>query len=257
MTTPLSHTSGTPAQAWHCPPRTIVAAVDFEAASARAVGLAGQIAATTGAALRVVHAERSEMPPYFTPAQIAQLEQERAEATRELADELQRFARQATRWPVESVVAEGPPVDTILHAAVGADLLVLGTHGRRGPARWWLGSVAERIVRAAPLPVLVARAEGAGDANVFARVLLVGDGREPAAAARDCLARLTTVMGGTVVGSGALDHCAPDLLADATLVAVAARPERPRWSIGDSVADALGRCPHPVLFLPHRPEGRS
>jgi nucleotide-binding universal stress UspA family protein len=40
---------------------------------------------------------------------------------------------------------------------ISADLLIVGTHGRRGVQRLWLGSVAEKVVRRAPCPVLVAR----------------------------------------------------------------------------------------------------
>ena len=42
---------------------------------------------------------------------------------------------------------------------VGADLIVMGTHGRRGVSRLLLGSVAESVVRTAPCPVLLIRAE--------------------------------------------------------------------------------------------------
>lgn len=248
--TPSSTGTAVPGHAWRCPPRSIVAAVDFEAASRQAVRLAGDIAAETGAALRVVHAERSEMPPYFTPAQIARLEDERAEATRELRHELQRLAHAATRWPLEIEVAEGSPVDTILHSAAAADLLVLGTHGRRGPARWWLGSVAERVVRGAAVPVLVTRADGPQGLPLFTRVLLVDDGRDPDSEAAACVARLTTAMGGSVMGAVALDHCSADAMAGATLVAVSMGRGRSRWSLSDAVADALGQCQHPVLFLP-------
>ncbi len=45
-------------------------------------------------------------------------------------------------------------------AAWGADLIVVGTHGRRGPSRLLLGSGAEQIIRLAPAPVLVLRAPG-------------------------------------------------------------------------------------------------
>lgn len=50
--------------------------------------------------------------------------------------------------------------DLILHEADhwNAELIVLGTHGRRGPRRWVLGSTAEDIVRRAPVPVLLVRA---------------------------------------------------------------------------------------------------
>lgn len=42
---------------------------------------------------------------------------------------------------------------------VGADLIAMGTHGRRGLDRWLLGSVAERVVRTAGIPVLTVRSE--------------------------------------------------------------------------------------------------
>lgn len=41
---------------------------------------------------------------------------------------------------------------------IGADLIVMGTHGRRGVSRWLLGSVAEAVLRVAPCPVLLVRA---------------------------------------------------------------------------------------------------
>ncbi|WP_310584931.1 universal stress protein [Deinococcus sp.] len=80
--------------------------------------------------------------------------------------------------PVEAVVAEarrtledlaqagevctvvvGEPAEALLRAAerFGADVLVMGTHGRYGLNRWFGGSVAETVVRRADLPVLVVR----------------------------------------------------------------------------------------------------
>jgi nucleotide-binding universal stress UspA family protein len=57
----------------------------------------------------------------------------------------------------ESRVLEGDPSEALVAAAVQeqADLIVLGSHGRRGMQRLLLGSVAETVVRTAPLPVLV------------------------------------------------------------------------------------------------------
>lgn len=52
-------------------------------------------------------------------------------------------------------VERGEPAAAIGKAAEGALLVLLGTHGRRGAARVWLGSVAERVARTAPVPVLV------------------------------------------------------------------------------------------------------
>ena len=76
------------------------------------------------------------------------------------------------RWQLDSVVAkargrvkvrgllvEGVPADAIVRTAKarGARMIVMGTHGRRGAARFFLGSVASRVVAAAHCPVLTVR----------------------------------------------------------------------------------------------------
>ena len=60
-------------------------------------------------------------------------------------------------WDVE--VSIGHPADTIVRVAQerGADLIVMGTHGRTGLQHALLGSVAEKVVRLAPCPVLTVR----------------------------------------------------------------------------------------------------
>lgn len=238
--------------AWMLPPGVVVAAVDFEPASVWAATLAGAIATASRAQLRVVHAERVDVPPYFTPQQIAALEDERLESTRELTMELQRLVAGATSRTADVRVVEGPPVDTILGEASDADLLVLGTHGRRGPSRWWLGSVAERVVRAASVPVLVTRADATPPAEVFARVALVGESTEPGGDAFETANRLVRAMDGHITTHLALDRCEADALAQATLVVVAGPRERAHWGLSDVVTDALGHCARPVLFLPAR-----
>lgn len=237
---------------WMLPPGVVVAAVDFEPASVRAAGLAGAIAAASRAQLRVVHAERVDAPPYFTPQQIAALEDERLESTRELTAELQRLVAGATTRAADVRVVEGSPVDTILAQAGDADLVVLGTHGRRGPSRWWLGSVAERVVRAAHLPVLVTRDDATPPTEVFARVALVGDDTAPDGETFAAVNRLVRAMDGRVTTRLALDRCDADALAQATLVVVAGPRERAHWGLSDVVTDALGHCARPVLFLPAR-----
>ncbi len=54
------------------------------------------------------------------------------------------------------ILKSGDPVDIINETAkeLGADLIVMTTHGRTGVARWLLGSVTEQIVRTSPVPVL-------------------------------------------------------------------------------------------------------
>ena len=71
--------------------------------------------------------------------------------------------RVAAGVDVVDAVETGDPVETILDYAdaVGADLVVMGTHGRRGLDRYLLGSTTERVVRLASVPILTIREEEA------------------------------------------------------------------------------------------------
>jgi nucleotide-binding universal stress UspA family protein len=85
-----------------------------------------------------------------------------AEAADQAADEAQRrldhliFGYRDARVPLEAVLRCGEPVDQVVNTAkqLHADLIVVGTHGRKGLARAVLGSVAESVVRNAPCAVL-------------------------------------------------------------------------------------------------------
>lgn len=59
--------------------------------------------------------------------------------------------------PVDTVVLDGVPAATLLQVAreVGADRIVVGTHGRSGLSHFLLGSVAGELIRTSPVPVLV------------------------------------------------------------------------------------------------------
>lgn len=237
---------------WQCPPRTVLAAVDFSEASARAVAIAGLIASAFDAKLRALHSERFEPPPYFTVEQIERLEAERRGAEAAASRHLAQFVATATAYPVEPIVLDEPPVDAILHAAATADLIVMGSHRRRRPARWWLGSVAERVVRYAHVPVLVTRGSETAAIDIFERVVLVGDGVEAGEQARACAERLAVTFGGRLIDGGQVAGCAPEVMGHASLVVIATAHVRPSWGITDAVASALGACERPVLFVPAR-----
>jgi nucleotide-binding universal stress UspA family protein len=86
-------------------------------------------------------------------------------------DAMRRQARAILNHAAELATAAGVPFETILRevkvgrageaiaaeAANGYDLLVIGTHGRRGLQRLLLGSDAELVLRTAPIPVLLVR----------------------------------------------------------------------------------------------------
>ncbi|MEX1993174.1 MAG: universal stress protein [Steroidobacteraceae bacterium] len=242
--------NGSPGVLWQCPPKSIVVGMDFGDASARALAIAGFMAPIFGARIRVVHSERFEPPAYFTLEQIERLEAERRQSQAAAADHLARFAAVATSHRVHAVVVDEPPVDAILDASAAADLIVVGTHGRRGPGRWWLGSVAERIVRAATVPVLVTRAGDTSLRDLFGQIALVHDGPAFSAEARRCADHFAGLAGGEVIEAGAAAHCDAGVMQRASLVVMATGHDRPAWSLSDPVTRVLGACQRPVLFIP-------
>lgn len=72
---------------------------------------------------------------------------------------LDAVEERAVGIPVETMLLEGSPANEIVEYAEGedCDVIVMGTHGRSGVDRLLLGSVAERVVRTSPVPVLTVR----------------------------------------------------------------------------------------------------
>lgn len=139
----------------------ILVPVDFGDASAAAVALGGRLADGCGAALTLLHAEAVDAPPYFTRDQVESLAAQRRQRQEQARQYLAAFGHRHTEAPFIADVAMRSPVEAIADAAAEADLVVIGTHGRTGPKLWWLGSVAERMLRDLTTPVLVVHA---GDA---------------------------------------------------------------------------------------------
>src|SRR5688572_31954588 len=178
----------------------ILVPTDFSAASDEALAFAKTLAGRFGASLHLVHA--FEDP--FTAAAFA------AEAYStvplSLRDDMLREAEQrlADRLPDDQKVlfngtteiVTGTPTRTIVDysATLGADLIVMGTHGRSGMAHLLLGSVAERVVRLAAAPVLTIR-QPAGPVK---RVLVPTDFSATADAALDYASLVAEGFGGSI-----------------------------------------------------------
>lgn len=73
---------------------------------------------------------------------------------------LNRIARESLTGPCEILVVTGDPAASIIESAKeqAADLILMATHGRTGMSHFFLGSVAERVVRESSVPVLTVRA---------------------------------------------------------------------------------------------------
>jgi nucleotide-binding universal stress UspA family protein len=143
--------------------RRIVVPVDFSECSEHALDLAVDLARESEAELTLVHVV--EVPAYAYPepsVSFADLLTPLADLAQEKLDQL--VTRVRGRWPpTRGLLKLGVPWEQALSAAaqVGADLVVIGTHGRRGVAHALMGSVAERVVRASPVPVLTVRGRAA------------------------------------------------------------------------------------------------
>jgi nucleotide-binding universal stress UspA family protein len=89
---------------------------------------------------------------------------------------------------VQTAVREGAPGESIREYVTekDIDLVAMGTHGRRGVERIFLGSVTESVVSRSPVPVLSVRAtESTGDQHSYDEILLATDGSDQAAAAAE------------------------------------------------------------------------
>ncbi len=146
--------------------KNILVPTDFSAASKQALRYACGLADAFGASLHLLHATENPfvrggyMEFYAPPPDLfAQLERD---ALKLLETSLTDEERE--RYNVVLVCRTGAPAEEILDYLAeqkNIDLVVMGTHGRRAIARLLMGSVAERVVRAAPCPVLTIRPDEA------------------------------------------------------------------------------------------------
>jgi nucleotide-binding universal stress UspA family protein len=223
----------------------VLVGVDFDDASTSALNVAAALADAWGADLTALHVATQDAPAYFTPTQIEGLEAEREQGRATTVSQVRAFAAHLSR-DVRVEVAEGAPQDAMLRLATSFDLVVVGTHQRRGPRRWWLGSVAEIIVLHSPRPVLVVPAGAvAPDPGRAPTILTVGG-----AAAEAWGELLGTTFAGTVERAIDIHHCAPDRLHNVDLIVLSVPAEDRLRARFEAILLALKECGHPVLFVP-------
>ena len=158
-------------------PKSIVVATDFSSTAEHAQRLAHRLAAAFGAELHLLHVRVLLEDPHLG-------DEQRSEFERMLSD-----SDQSTRDALAAAGAAATDVRTVPHLVrglseseaivetsreLGADLIMMGTHGRRGLSHALLGSVAERVVRSATVPVLTVRLD-AVEPESISRVLVPHD----------------------------------------------------------------------------------
>ena len=168
--------------------RVILVPVDGSPFGERALSLAIPVAEQHGARLVLLHVHQLPLPitavgggaPVRDPALDHHLREDRRKYLERLATRL----RGETAVAIEPVFRDGPVIATIesFVREAGIDLIVMPTHGRGGFGRFWLGSVAEGLLRRVPAPLLLVRAGRSGGsprptaAPPFTRILVPLDG---------------------------------------------------------------------------------
>ena len=180
--------------------RSILVPLDGTAVAEQALAVGASLARRTGATLHLVTVQ--EPIPVAVTAEVgqygAEIEREsRATLTHYLGETVETAGSIAV-VAVQSALLEGPAAATLAAyvADHAIDLVVMTTHARKGMARWWLGSVADRLLRRISVPVLLLHPSDLPQPTRFRRFLVALDGEieEPVLAA-------ATALGGVEEGA--------------------------------------------------------
>jgi nucleotide-binding universal stress UspA family protein len=146
------------------PPRHILVATDFSAPSIAALRCGREFARAFGATLHVMHVADSALDRYSRDPFVALPPEFQQDIENASLNQLERLLTDDDRRQLHAVAVlrtSASPASAIVDYAQASkiDMIVMGTHGRGGLSHMLLGSVADRVVRAAPCPVTVIRSE--------------------------------------------------------------------------------------------------
>lgn len=145
--------------------RKILVPIDFSPHSAEATSWAADLARRYDATIKLVHVYQPVtmvLPEGYVLKSASALAELMHSLDQALADAKSDLERTAPGLTIDAELLQGAPfAEVVRHAREhGFDLIVLGTHGRTGLRHALLGSVAEKVVRKAPCPVLTVRLSG-------------------------------------------------------------------------------------------------
>lgn len=151
--------------------RTVMVAVDLTDLSDEVLALAVEWAEVKQAGLHVLHVvhDPADAPGFYLKHQKRKTKKLRASMLEAAEEMMAKFmARAEKRWPAsktikraQTEIVTGTPTNRILEVAetVGPEMIVMGSAGRRGAARMFVGSHAERVATMAKCPVTIVKAK--------------------------------------------------------------------------------------------------
>lgn len=135
------------------PYKKVLCPIDFEENSMAALESAAEIVRREGGTLYVLHVIQRVVQPMGMPME-TDIYQAQEEAARKRLNEIARERLEGVAHELMTCVGDPAPSILKKQRQLGVDLIVAGTHGRRGFSRLFLGSVAEQVIREASCPVL-------------------------------------------------------------------------------------------------------
>lgn len=140
----------------------VLVATDFGPASDSALTYAREMARNFGARLHVLHVIENPMMSAGSEGVGIDIASLQAEIEKAARGQLAKLVTSEDRQELKAIslvrTGNSPAFEIVSYAkTAGIDLIVLGTHGRRAIAHLLMGSVAEKVVRLAPCPVLTVR----------------------------------------------------------------------------------------------------
>lgn len=162
--------------------RSLYVPLDGSPFAEQALPLAAEIARRSGALLQLAQVHHP-VPALATALEVpeieAQLDQESRAREQVYLNGIVERVRATANVPVTAALLEGPVADSLqTHIEQsGADLVIMTTHGRGPVSRFWLGSVADQLMRRLHLPVLLLRSgPGCHTPSVLKKILVTLDG---------------------------------------------------------------------------------
>lgn len=170
------------------PFQTILLPVDFDDTSKAALELARQFAAADNVTLHLVHA----MAILLATGQASSVVVAREKNVKEMLDKIAREHLGGASYQIHTRMGDTSSAIVEVAHDLRADLIVMPTHGRHGLPRLLLGSVAERVVRDAPCPVLTVRPSTVPEAASYVSKVMIGN--PPSVGPADSLAYAHVLM---------------------------------------------------------------
>ena len=182
-------------------PDRILIATDFSPTAERAQSLALALGRAFGAQVHLLHVRVLLEDPHLEREEGTELERllEADEVQRRAA--LDRVGGDAVEPAIHRHMVRGiSAAEAIIESAVdlGCDLVLMGTHGRRGLRKLLVGSVAERVVRTSSVPVLVVRSHVPSPPETIRRILVPFDFSPHSEVAAQTAARWAEALGAGV-----------------------------------------------------------